>query len=201
MFFTYDLIHHRYVEQEDERATYQKKIEEYREKVAEEFRKKFDKDVDVEECMIVRDKDGNIVNTGGSNVVNGVRRTRSDELISSAFGSGSKEEEDEKKATGFYLPGFFEVFPELKFKWPIWARKKDGGAIECESDRDCMFPQACCNHPFFTKKFCCTGYGQRIMEPAFVEQVIQGDVAMGRKVGENDPPERDDREPWRPNDR
>ena len=98
--------------------------------------------------------------------------------------------------------GFFEVFPELKFKWPVWARKKNGGAIECETDKDCLFPQACCNHPIIPgKKFCCTGYGQRIMEPAYIGQEIQGDVAMGRRVGESDLDEKDSKEPWRPNDR
>ena len=47
-------------------------------------------------------------------------------------------DEDEKQ-TGFSsLPGFFEVFPELKFKWPNWARRKDGSAVvECETDSDC----------------------------------------------------------------
>ena len=55
--------------------------------------------------------------------------------------------DEEEKQTGFSLPGFFEVFPELKFKWPNWARRKDGSAIQCETDADCPFPQACCPHP------------------------------------------------------
>lgn len=55
--------------------------------------------------------------------------------------------DEEEKQTGFSLPGFFEVFPELKFKWPNWARRKDGSAVECETDADCPFPQACCPHP------------------------------------------------------
>ena len=55
--------------------------------------------------------------------------------------------DEEEKQTGFSLPGFFEVFPELKFKWPNWSRRKDGSAIECETDSDCPFPQACCPHP------------------------------------------------------
>ena len=82
--------------------------------------------------------------------------------------------DEEQRDTGFYLPGFFEVFPELKLKWPIWARKKDGGAIKCETDRDCQFPQACCAHPIVPgDKFCCTGYGRRIMVPAYDVQRIQ----------------------------
>jgi len=184
-----------YQEELKERETYQKEMEEYRSKIAEEFRKKFDK----KECAILYDEKGNIVNSDGSNVYKGIPKTVSEDLIKSRF---EQEELDEEKATGFYLPGFFEVFPELKFKWPIWARKKDGGAIECETDRDCIFPQACCNHPIIPgKKFCCTGLGQRIMEPAYVGQEIQGDVAMGRQVGENDRPEDapgTPREPWRP---
>ena len=113
--------------------------------------------------------------------------------------SANKEQEGNK----FSLPGFFEVFPELKLKWPKWARKRDGGQIECKTDKDCRFPQACCPHPLFPgQKFCCTGYGQRIMEPAYVGQEIQGDLARGRKVGENDPPLPPDpnkrREVWRP---
>jgi len=184
-----------YQEELKEREIYQRELEEYRAKIAEEFKKKFDK----KECAVLYDENGNIVNSDGSNVYKGIPNTKSEDLIKSRF---EKEELDEEKATGFYLPGFFEVFPELKFKWPIWARKKDGGAIECETDRDCRFPQACCNHPIIPgKKFCCTGLGQRIMEPAYVGQEIQGDIAMGRKVGENDRPEDPPgtpREPWRP---
>lgn len=82
--------------------------------------------------------------------------------------------ENEKKETGFYFPGFFEVFPELKFKWPVWSKRKDGTAIKCKTDQDCQFPQACCNHPIVPgDKFCCTGFGRRIMVPAYQGQVIQ----------------------------
>jgi hypothetical protein len=71
----------------------------------------------------------------------------------------------------FMLPGFFEVFPELKLKWPKWARNKNGDPLRCETDRDCPFPQACCPHPIIPgDKFCCTGFGQRIMEPAYAPQ-------------------------------
>jgi len=75
--------------------------------------------------------------------------------------------DEEEETTGFYLPGFFEVFPELKLKWPIWARKQ-GRAIKCKTDQDCQFPQACCPHPILPgEKFCCTGFGQRIMVPSY----------------------------------
>ena len=91
----------------------------------------------------------------------------------------TKEELEEEKKTGFYLPGFFEVFPELKLKWPKWVTKKDGSAVECETDRDCQFPQACCQHPIIPmKKFCCTGYGQRALQPLFVGQEIQVHYTM-----------------------
>lgn len=80
---------------------------------------------------------------------------------------------EEEKATGFSLPGFFDVFPELKFKWPVWA-KRNGKAIKCEVDGDCQFPQACCSHPIIPgDKFCCTGWGRRIMVPAYQHQMIQ----------------------------
>eukprot|EP01036_Dinobryon_divergens_P022420 gene22420-30672_t len=83
--------------------------------------------------------------------------------------------DEEEKQTGFSLPGFFEVFPELKFKWPNWARRKDGSAVECETDADCPFPQACCPHPIIPgQHFCCTGWGQRIMIPAYARQEISG---------------------------
>ena len=81
--------------------------------------------------------------------------------------------EDEEKQTGFSLPGFFEVFPELQLKWPKWGLKKDGSSIDCERDEDCPFPQACCPHPIIPgQKFCCTGWGQRIMVPAYARQEI-----------------------------
>lgn len=71
------------------------------------------------------------------------------------------------------LPGFFEVFPELKLKWPIWSKNKSGGMIKCEVDEDCQFPQACCQNPFLPgEKFCCTGLGQRVMVPAYQGQEL-----------------------------
>ena len=71
------------------------------------------------------------------------------------------------------LPGFFEVFPELKLKWPIWSKNKSGGMIKCEVDEDCQFPQACCQNPFLLgEKFCCTGLGQRAMVPAYQGQEV-----------------------------
>ena len=107
-----------------------------------------------------------------------------------------KEEEEQ---TGFYLPGFFEVFPELKLKWPTWARRKDGTALKCETDADCPFPNACCPHPIIPgDKFCCTGWGRRVLVPAYARQEIStesvdSDATDGKPKG--DP---NSKENWRP---
>ena len=83
-----------------------------------------------------------------------------------------QEEED----TGFYLPGFFEVFPELRFLWPTWAKNRRGQVLPCQTDEDCEFPQACCPHPILPgEKFCCTGTGQRILVPQYCPQEIMAD--------------------------
>jgi len=88
--------------------------------------------------------------------------------------------EEEESSTGFYLPGFFEVFPELKLKWPKWAKRRDGSAISCETDQDCQFPQACCPHPIIPgDKFCCSGLGLRIMVPAYQRREITSNIITG----------------------
>jgi len=80
--------------------------------------------------------------------------------------------ETEEAQQDFSLPGFFEVFPELR--WPKWARRKDGSTIECDSDSDCPVPLACCNHPVIPgPKFCCSGWGQRMMVKAYAYQLIK----------------------------
>lgn len=79
--------------------------------------------------------------------------------------------EKEKKDTGFYWPGFFEVFPELKTLWPKWAKDKNGKTKMCKNDQDCPFPQACCPHPIVPGlSFCCTKGGKRKMVPAYAFQ-------------------------------
>lgn len=84
-----------------------------------------------------------------------------------------KEEEEQ---TGIALPSLLEAFPELEFKWPKWAKRKDGTAIECETDSDCPFPLACCAHPIIPgQKFCCSGWGQRMMVYAYAGQEISPD--------------------------
>jgi len=85
----------------------------------------------------------------------------------------SNVSDEEEKKSGFYLPGLFEVFPELKLKWPIWSKNNSGDMMNCEVDEDCQFPQACCQHPFLLgDKFCCTGLGQRVMVPAYQGQEV-----------------------------
>ena len=86
-----------------------------------------------------------------------------------------KKIDENKIDSGFYLPGFFEVFPELKLKYPIWSKNKKGGKIRCEKDDECKFPETCCINPFLPgEKFCCTGFGNRRMIPAYVFLPIIG---------------------------
>ena len=109
--------------------------------------------------------------------------------------------ENEQKETGFYLPNFFDVFPELKLKWPTWSKRRDGTAIECESDLDCPFPQACCPHPIIPgQKFCCTGFGNRIMVPAYArQQISSNDIGNSNDNQDNQSPKGgNDRDNWRP---
>jgi hypothetical protein len=82
-----------------------------------------------------------------------------------------KKFKEEKKNVRF--PGFFEIFPELK--WPKWSRDKRGNAIPCGHDTDCPFPQTCCDHPIIPRerKYCCTGWGRRQLIPAYVRQEIR----------------------------
>lgn len=86
------------------------------------------------------------------------------------------EEKRVQKKPKILFPGFFEIFPELRIRWPKWSRDKRGNVIPCATDTDCLFPQTCCNDPIIPgeQKFCCTGWGNRQMIPAYVRQEIQG---------------------------
>jgi len=109
--------------------------------------------------------------------------------------------ENEQKETGFYLPNFFDVFPELKLKWPTWSKRRDGSAIACESDQDCPFPQACCPHPILPgQNFCCTGFGNRIMVPAYArQQISSNNIGNSNDNQDNQSPKgNNDRDNWRP---
>ena len=149
-----------YVKDKQQREAYVKEVEDNRQRAIDEFRRKYESKTSTESVESLQEfGDKDVDETPNRNTISG--KVTPDDL-------------QENKDTGFYLPGFFDVFPELKLQWPKWVRRKNGGAIECETDRDCQFPQACCAHPILPmKKFCCTGYGQRIMEPAYVGQEIQ----------------------------
>lgn len=93
---------------------------------------------------------------------------------------------EEEQQTGLQFPSILEVFPELNFKWPTWSKKPDGTAVECERDEDCPFPQACCPHPIVPGvKFCCTGWGQRVMVPNYAYQQIQQTPSAKRNEDED----------------
>jgi hypothetical protein len=96
-------------------------------------------------------------------------------ILSSDFLSSDSSNKIEKEE--IYFPGFFEIFPELEFKWPLWVMKK-GKRLQCKRDEDCMFPQSCCHHPIIPgDKFCCTGgYKQRTLQYVFVGQEIKSDL-------------------------
>ena len=160
-----------YVTQKAERETLLRELQENRDRIIREFRSKYEVS-DEEKLADLKKK-----NKWG--FLEGRRSTGTD--------AGQEEDslttrekwelfwKEEEKSTGFYLPGFFEVFPELQLKWPNWAKRK-GEAIECEKDEDCQFPQACCPHPLIPgDKFCCTGWTQRIMVPAYAKQTAATD--------------------------
>ena len=73
---------------------------------------------------------------------------------------------NEIKNSSFYLPGFFEVFPELKIDFTKYKFKLK----KCVKDNDCDKPETCCDNPLKEDdKFCCSGtfVGRRIPEYAF----------------------------------
>mmetsp|Transcript_8020 Transcript_8020/g.13336 ORF Transcript_8020/g.13336 Transcript_8020/m.13336 type:complete len:288 (+) Transcript_8020:112-975(+) len=206
-----------FIESEKKRERLQKEVQKNRERIIREFRAKYE--VSAEEKEEER-----LAKLAAIEAKLAARKKKQPEQkgnwFSKAIGVGNKNREieaeleeeevsmstkekweqfwkDEEEQTGFYLPGFFEVFPELKMKWPTWGRRKDGSAIECESDQDCPFPQACCPHPIIPgQRFCCTGFGRRIMVPAYARQEISGgmDDADDSSSGPGD----DEIENWRP---
>ena len=165
-----------YVEQKEERERILLDEQENRERTMREF-----------EFKNVASVNSSSLNLDGKSgqffFQNAFGQERNNDDSSSDNTKAKKFSEQEEKDTGFYLPGFFEVFPELKLKWPKWARRKDGGTIDCETDRDCRFPQACCSHPILPgKKFCCTGWAQRVMDRAYIgNTILADDTPRGKK--------------------
>lgn len=175
-----------YVQENIAREKLKRELEENRENILQEFRKKYivteeRKKIEYEtkkrnkiEKWEKKKKDKSMITSFLEKV--GIQKSVEIDLPdeSSTQENWEKFLIEEEESTVLALPGFFEVFPELKFKWPIWSKKKNGSAIKCERDQDCPFPQACCPHPIFPgEKFCCTGWGQRVMEPAYQTQEIQ----------------------------
>ena len=167
-----------YKQQAKDQENVLKEIEENRDRILREFRAKYDvsevtKLQELKNKMKIvdeRDKKNKLMKSA-MNFLSGKSKVKepSEKLSEETKLNWEKFWDDEQKTTGFYLPGIFEVFPELlRIKWPTWARRKDGSAIACETDSDCPFPQACCPHPIIPgDKFCCTGLGTRIMVPAY----------------------------------
>jgi len=73
---------------------------------------------------------------------------------------------NEIRNSSFYLPGLFEVFPELKIDFTKYKFKLK----KCVKDDDCDKSETCCDNPLKEHdKFCCSGtfIGRRIPEYAF----------------------------------
>jgi hypothetical protein len=76
------------------------------------------------------------------------------------------EYNNQNKNSSFYLPGFFEVFPELKIDFKNYEFKFK----KCKKNDDCEKPEMCCDNPLKKNdKFCCSGayVGKRVPEYAF----------------------------------
>jgi len=68
------------------------------------------------------------------------------------------------KNPSFYLPGFFEVFPELKIDFTKYKFKLE----KCVKDDDCDKPEMCCDNPLTQyDKFCCNGIFVGKKTPAY----------------------------------
>ena len=191
-----------FLEEKQRKEELMKEIMKNRERIMDEFRSKYE--VSSEEKERERKLEQERLNARRNELA--MKKNKKGGFLAKALGISTKNDEiveedettrdkwekfwaEEEETTGFSLPGFFEVFPELKLMWPKWAKKRDGSAIECEVDADCQFPQACCPHPIIPgDKFCCTGWTQRIMVPAYQRQLIQSDI-MSRGDDGMDPPE------------
>ena len=62
----------------------------------------------------------------------------------------------------------------VKYKlYPRWIYKKDRSRFTCENDKECPFPTACCNHPFYPVKYCCNGWNKRELEYAYIYETVR----------------------------
>ena len=187
---------------------YARNVEIEREKTAQEFKLKYE--ISEEEKMKMLTEKWDRINSA---MVKKSKEKRS--WIPDVFGKRKAEESDselltkekwesiwadKKKDPDFYLPGFFEVFPELKLKWPKWTRTKQGKSIRCESDSDCQFPESCCQHPIFLgESFCCTGWGRRAMVPQYCPQEISaGPRPRNERDSGNGAADAEEKRPWAP---
>ena len=164
--------------EKEKNAKFVEDLEANRERVKKEFQAKYDisEDQKVDELK----KKWDVIEKNAARLEASGKNTNTRETKKQWQKFWDQEEED----TGFYLPGFFEVFPELKFLWPTWTRNQDGNVMLCETDEDCIFPQACCPHPILPgKKFCCTGTGQRILVPQYCPQELLSDEMLERARG------------------
>lgn len=172
-----------YEEEKVRKENYLKEITDNRERIIQEFRDKYE--ITEDEKIRNRDARWEEVQKRKTSLIEKKRDSLKKGPLRKAISTsieGDEEEEttkekwekfwiEEEESTGFNLPGFFEVFPELKLMWPTWARRRDGSAVTCVVDSDCPFPQACCPHPIIPgDKFCCTGWTQRVMVPAYALQ-------------------------------
>lgn len=90
-----------------------------------------------------------------------------------------KDNNNDKKKP---LQELIDLFPEVKSLIPKYAKKEDGGLVLCTSDEDCPFPLTCC--PGFRQtgeRFCCSGWGERVMTPAYVMNPLLSDQPTGAK--------------------
>lgn len=169
-----------FLEQEIVRKRLQQEMEEKSKKAIEEFKSKYmiseSEKMELIEKSISKKQEKNSLKTSW---LGRIIFSNDQTVVKDSEELTTKEKWDiflneEKESTGFYLPGIFDVFPELKFKWPVWAKSRDGKAIKCKTDEDCLFPQTCCAHPIIPgDSFCCSGWGRRVMVPAYQTQMIK----------------------------
>lgn len=187
-----------YLQEKQKKDKFMKEVEENRQRIIEEFKAKYDVSETVK-AQEIKEKWDEIQQRAEEK-----SKSSSGNWLKNVFGSKSAKSsstkeawekiwKDDEKEPDFYLPGFFEVFPELKLKWPNFSRTKNGKKVECKIDSDCPFPQACCMHPILPgEKFCCSGWGRRALVPQYVPQEI---VSNQNNRQEKERPPKDTR-PW-----